>query len=308
MKWNTSVCSQGFLALFVAFTLGFLPVSHAASPSSTEMLSDKATAEDLYLSISRQIDALERRHPDDQAALFKVKLTAEALLRKAQPSAIVALRRGSVIHVDGDTGTDLYAACQGLKDSALRDELLKICGNQVPLGYQGAQAVIFEKLDNRDGIVECIYTGRKIQTSGEPDATNMNVEHSWPQSLGAVGIAKCDLHHLFPADAKANGKRGNYPFGMISKPTWEEGGSRFDGSKFEIRPIQRGNTARGMFYFAVRYGKQISDDQETVLRQWSKEDPIDEAEKSRNNAVENIQHNRNPFVDHPEFVDQIKDF
>ncbi|MBF0407404.1 MAG: endonuclease [Candidatus Riflebacteria bacterium] len=157
-------------------------------------------------------------------------------------------------------------------------------------------------------MVECIYTGRKIQTNQEPDSSDMNVEHSWPQSLGAVGIAKCDLHHLFPTDSKANSKRSSFPFGMVDKPIWEEGESQFDGSKFEIRPCQRGNTARGMFYFSIRYNKRIPNNEEAVLRQWFKEDPVDATEKARNDAIEKIQHNRNPFIDHPEFVDQIKDF
>ncbi|MBF0501400.1 MAG: endonuclease [Candidatus Riflebacteria bacterium] len=234
-------------------------------------------------------------------------MAADALLRKAQ-TAPVSVLRGAVLNADVATGTDLYATCKGLKDKALRDELLKICGNQAPIDYQAAQAVIFEKLDNHDGFVECAYTGRKLQTTTEPPSTNMNIEHTWPQSQGAVGIAKCDLHHLFPTDSHANNVRSSFPYGTVTKATWTEGGSKFDGSEFEVRPEHRGDTARAMFYFALRYGKQIPNDEEAVLRQWSKDDPVDAAEKTRNDMIENIQHNRNPFVDHPEFIDQITDF
>ena len=44
----------------------------------------------------------------------------------------------------------------------------------------------------------------------------MNTEHTWPQSKGATGAAKSDLHHLFPTDSKANSIRGNHPFGIVT--------------------------------------------------------------------------------------------
>ncbi len=40
----------------------------------------------------------------------------------------------------------------------------------------------------------------------------------------------------------------------------------------------------------------------SVLLQWHLEDPVDAAEMARNDVVESFQGNRNPFVDHPEWV------
>lgn len=136
----------------------------------------------------------------------------------------------------------------------------------------------------------------------------MNIEHTWPQSLGAKGWAKVDLHHIFPADSKANGIRGNLPFGNVTNPTWSEGGSSCDGVHFQVRKEQRGDTARAMLYFAVMYNQHIPADEEKVLRAWNKEDPVSPSEKRRNEYINKLQHNRNPFVDRPDFVDLIDDF
>jgi len=77
---------------------------------------------------------------------------------------------------------------------------------------------------------------------------------------------------------------------------------------FEVRAEKRGNVARAKFYFAVRYNLQIPAAEEATLRAWHAEDPVDDSEVKRNDAVETLQKNRNPFVDHPEFVARIRDF
>ena len=43
----------------------------------------------------------------------------------------------------------------------------------------------------------------------------------------------------------------------------------------------------------------------SVLLQWHKQDPVDEYEKQRNEKIYEIQGNRNPFIDHPEWVEKI---
>ncbi len=268
------------------------------------------TPEQLYQQILQLVDDLEAKSPQSQAEIFKLRASLDELYSFSSGGLLTdpVDEKGNHIVIDLHRGVDLYDPCQGLDDESLKDALLRIIRNHTPIGYQQAQDEIFTNIDNHDGWVECVYTGRKLKTNCEPDASNMNVEHTWPQSLGATGIAKSDLHHLFPSDSRANGIRGNHPFSNISNPDWEQGGSKSNGQAFEVRPEQRGNTARGMFYFAIRYGKRIDPRQEETLKKWHKEDPVDEAEKARNNQIENIQHNRNPFIDHPEFVERIADF
>ena len=186
------------------------------------------------------------------------------------------------------------------------------------LGYRPAREAMFRVIDNVRGIVEGIYTGRKVRTEGIPSANGdngMNTEHGWPQSKGVRGTpAKYDLHHLFPANTYANGRRGNFPFGVVSgRVRWQENGSRlgYDGAGrvvFEPRPTKRGTIARALFYVSAVYGLQIPKHEEDVLRRWHAEEPPDLTEQLRNGQISRFQGNRNPFIDQPELVDRIERF
>ena len=210
-----------------------------------------------------------------------------------------------------------------------------------------AREVMWAVTDVHDGRLECIYTGRTVagedptapplgtavlpaidttpnQDCRMPDGTAVsggcvfNAEHSWPRSQGAdSGPAESDLHHLFPAYDMANNRRSNYAFGVTTcvgnACEWAEGGSelgdRDDGTKvFEVRLRYRGDVARAQFYFAVRYQKAIAAPIEATLRAWHADDPPDDEERARNDAIEGWQHNRNPFVDRPDFVAAIADY
>ena len=55
-------------------------------------------------------------------------------------------------------------------------------------------------------------------------------------------------------------------------------------------------------------GLPISADEETILRQWHREDSVQSVEHEKNDVIESLQGNRNPFIDCPSLVDQIDDF
>lgn len=148
---------------------------------------------------------------------------------------------------------------------------------------------------------------------------NINIEHTWPKSKFSnsfpLDLQKGDLHHLFPSNAPANALRSSYPFGMVKNV--EDGikncpsklGVSADGDLvFEPAVKHRGNVARALFYFSLRYQMVIHPNQEDVLRQWHKLDPVDADEIERNNGIFIVQKNRNPFVDFPDLVSVIKDF
>ncbi len=207
-----------------------------------------------------------------------------------------------------------YLAC--FRDEDLKRKLHDLIDNHIAVGYDSAREHIFEELHNKDGYVEGVYTGRTLKTDSIPNADIMNTEHTWPQSKFTSSESttkKCDIHHLFPTDSKANSRRSSYNFGNVVDPTWEDGGSLLGDdsagyTKFEPRDEHKGNVARALFYFSVRYNQSIPWYEEEVLREWNKQDPVDEEEFYRNSAIEDIQDNRNPFIDHPEYVDQIEDF
>ncbi len=123
---------------------------------------------------------------------------------------------------------------------------------------------------------------------------------------------KSDIFHLYPTLELPNNRRANYPFGVVvGTPTYEVGGSKLgvdfeNAIVFEPRNVHKGNVARSLFYFAVKYGNQggyMSGKQENVLRQWNVSDPVNAREMSRNDKIKTFQNTRNPFIDHPEFID-----
>lgn len=299
---HKSIRPAAFAIVFFLFVFSFVTGAKATPRSSK-------SPRDIYREMVIQLEELEQRSPQSQIAVFKLRDNLNKLYSHISGELTDPFDKSGLLLVpDQLKGNDLYDPCTGLQDVRLKDALLQIVRNHVSVGYQRAQDLIFSDIDNKDGFVECVYTGRKLKTSVEPNASNMNLEHTWPQSKGAVGIAKCDLHHLFPTDSKSNNIRDSNPFGYVDNATWESGGSKTDKEVFEVRPEQRGDTARAMFYFSIRYGKKIDSEQEAALKRWHKEDPVDSKEMKRNDRIQNFQNNRNPFVDKPEFVDLISDF
>lgn len=150
-----------------------------------------------------------------------------------------------------------------------------------------------------------------------PDSNILNTEHTWPQSRFArhfpEEVQKSDLHHLFPSDSEMNSKRGNFKFAELSGKTIPVkcSASRLAktaiGFRFEPPLEHRGNVARALFYFSVRYKISIDNDEEVYLRQWHQEDPVDQNERNHHEMIYQAQGNRNPFIDQPDAINQIVD-
>lgn len=159
-----------------------------------------------------------------------------------------------------------------------------------------------------------------------------NKEHSWPKSWfgGEVYPMHSDLFQIVPTDGYVNGMRSNYPFGEVGAANWtSQNGSKrgycnypgYFGIVFEPIDEYKGDFARGYFYMSTRYygedsgwpGSDMVDGAElkpwalAMLLEWHYEDPVSQKEIDRCNAVYNIQNNRNPFIDHPEYVSLIWD-
>jgi endonuclease I len=77
---------------------------------------------------------------------------------------------------------------------------------------------------------------------------------------------------------------------------------------FEPPAGHKGNVARALFYFATRYRVKMSETQEFYLRKWNKMDPPDDMEIKRNQRIYELSGVRNPYIDHPEYVDLIPSF
>lgn len=218
-----------------------------------------------------------------------------------------------------------YNATENLSEEALKQSIHTITGNNyLSLGYTIGRDTMFMITDNKKvngqgasvNTIECIYTGR--EAIGYTDRTdcqtndNFNTEHTFPQSLfSSQEPMRSDLHHLFPTDNDANNERADNLFGIVSSPTWSVGGSRSNGTIFEPRDAQKGRTARAMLYFVLRYqnySNYVTLSEETTLRNWHNTFLPDAVEEKRNSDIMRAQHNRNPFVDYPQFTDRIHSF
>jgi len=158
-----------------------------------------------------------------------------------------------------------------------------------------------------------------------------NREHSWPQQWfndSKNPEPTTDLFNVYPTDGKVNGMRNNNNYGTVGSATWtSQNGSKlgsctypgFTGTVFEPINAYKGDFARSHFYMSVRYytedgtwsssgGTNKSDLLPWYANQmydWHIMDMVSEKEINRNTAVYGIQHNRNPFIDHPEFAAEI---
>lgn len=215
-------------------------------------------------------------------------------------------------------GGAAYAGMESLSKDALRSALRGFVAGHTALGYDSARDYMFNTLDVHEGNIECVYTGRVVPADGTRIPGGFNTEHSWPQSDGASSApANSDLHHLFPTDGFANGERGNWPFGETvcegAACQFAQGGSELGKDTgghtvFQVRQLRQGDIARAHFYFSIRYNLPIDAAEEATLRAWHCGDPPDDFERSRNDGIEAQQHNRNPFVDRPDFAQRLLDF
>lgn len=162
----------------------------------------------------------------------------------------------------------------------------------------------------------------------------LNAEHTWPQSRFNFHMTdrqlvamKTDLHHLFPSDSLHNSTRGNFQFGEVAGEENElscagnrrgqaelnddlkkKGFTESEATYYEPPDAHKGNVARALFYFSVRYKAPIAPLEEAFLRQWHKQDPVDEFEYQRNAEIYKLQGTRNPFIDFEGLVETISDF
>ncbi len=192
------------------------------------------------------------------------------------------------------------------------------------------------------------YNSTQLIGTGSAEGNGWNREHMIPQSTFSTGSISdypmySDLFHVIPVDARINQLRSNYPYGMVGSTiyyTFSNGsrignsaipGSAYTGRVYEPIDEFKGDVARTLLYFAVRYeGKlggfnhfagttpandvsQFDGTEErafdpayiSMLKQWNTLDPVSQKEIDRNNMVYSIQKNRNPFIDNPSWVNLI---
>lgn len=221
-----------------------------------------------------------------------------------------------------------YDDAEGKIGAPLRNALHDIIDDHTVIPHNSSGYDTHDALDDVDEDpmnplnVILIYSGYSVPKSTWPD---WNREHSWPKSLGTEnGPAHTDVFHLYACDMNVNSSRGNKYYddgGTSSHPEAPE--CKYDADSWEVRDEDKGDVARAMFYLDVRYNGDKADELDleltsntslilsgsrymgklSTLLKWHALDPVDDKERTRNDFIyNNIQHNRNPFVDNPSWV------
>lgn len=247
-----------------------------------------------------------------------IRYTASLIIYNQDTSAVFA----ATLSGAGFYGDSYDATTYNKFDMSLKTALTNLVSNHTSLGYNTARDRMFETIDDYGGdTIECVYTGTKIYATTRTQAQNQgfDTEHTWPQgTFSQAEPMRSDLFHLYPTTTTSNNTRSNYPFGnVLSGITWTQGGSKLGKDKynqtvFEPRDIHKGNVARSMLYFILRYNNNyqsyLDTVQENVYRQWNLFDTVESRERRRNNLIASYQGKRNPLIDHPDFVDRIYSF
>ena len=238
-----------------------------------------------------------------------------------------------------------YNAANGLTGDRLKSALHNIIKGHTTISYAQIWNAFWSTDNKGNGIVWDMYSDRPNGTppytfhlgqdqcgSYNSEGDCYNREHSWPQSwFNNDGTARTDLHHIFATDGWVNNKRDNYAFGEVQSASWtSQNGSKlgscktsgFNGTVFEPIDAYKGDFARAIMYMSVRYYTEDSSwgtsdmTNKSVIKpwaiamllRWNDLDPVSQKEIDRNNAIyDDYQHNRNPFVDHPEYARMIWD-
>lgn len=236
-----------------------------------------------------------------------------------------------------------YNSAEDLSGTSLRLALHNIIDDHIKVSYTPGVWNAFGTTDLKDnGKVWDMYTHIEWtyqtdqQTTGSTMAGSYNREHSWPKSWFGDDNRESyygytDLYHLYPVQGTSNSTRNNNPYGEVGVATYtsangsKSGSARdglgYSGTVFEPIDEYKGDLARTYFYMCTRYytedanwsDVEMSNKTELkpwaldMLLEWHENDPVSQKELDRIEAVFAIQENRNPFIDHPEYVQAIWD-
>lgn len=247
--------------------------------------------------------------------------------------AIAQIPNGYYNTAEGKTGSELRAALHNIIKNHTVVSYSNLLDAYWATDNRGNGKVWDIYSDNPDGTPPYLFDlGQDECGTYKKEGDCYNREHLWPQSwFNEKTPMKSDLFHVLPTDGYVNNRRSNYPFGEVRSATWtSRNGSKlgnckvsgYSGTVFEPIDEYKGDIARAFFYMSTRYygedsgwttsgmtnKAEIKDWAVDMLLIWNELDPVSQKEIDRNNVIyEDYQHNRNPFIDHPEYARMIWD-
>lgn len=230
---------------------------------------------------------------------------------------------------------EYYTSIDGVKGGAtLKNALYNLVKNHKKITYNSGTWDAFYSTD-RDPVTNRVYDmySSEVRYFGNKGdkISGMNIEHSVAKSWwgGANNNAYCDIHHLNPSDQTANSRKSNYPLAELESVTWDNGvtfvgKATINGSSinaYEPCDEYKGDFARTFMYMFTCYQDltyeytwmnyensaypTLKPWAVELLLRWSKQDPVSEKEIARNNAVYEVQGNRNPYIDYPQLAEYV---
>jgi len=156
--------------------------------------------------------------------------------------------------------------------------------------------------------------GKRLKCRTENTCDSSMAQRCCNQVSPKFKIIQADMHNIFPSihtkktfhnsefEDRGSGGFNGFFGGMEEYKLCKE-----DRQEFPLEHIQ-GDLARAYFYTSIQYRIPIPAELEDRLRAWHYQDPPSAWEEKRNTLIENVQGNRNPFIDHPELAERVKDF
>ena len=220
---------------------------------------------------------------------------------------------------DADTYYNSITASEG-KELLTQLQTLQSQKLKSRVGYNSMPAKFAQTDAGGSGKVTAFYNGKSYSYSG-----NMNREHVWPASKTVGGRdndpLEDDIHMTRPTLKDDNEGRGNNFY--TYKVKTEGLPDKLDTSGWDVAEVKdgdvtyRGDAARIIMYCVVADSRLSLVDKEydsssnhtmgklSRLLEWNLFYPVTERERTRNEAAEALQGNRNPFIDHPEYACKI---
>jgi len=231
-----------------------------------------------------------------------------------------------------------YSSLNGKSGQSLKNAIHDLAMKHTVFSYSSLW-YYFQSTDCRPDNKEVVwdmYSNHTYYFRGSSAAYGMNKEHSLPKSWwgGSTDPSSfpsyTDINHLYPADAEANSAKLNWPLGEVSTASYDNGvtrvGSPMTGqgggasSVFEPADEYKGDFARTYFYMACCYQnytwkytymfnnatwKTLNEWSMELLCRWARADAVSDKEVDRNDAVQQCQNNRNPFIDFPDLFEYL---
>jgi deoxyribonuclease-1 len=219
-----------------------------------------------------------------------------ALARPPRPLAFVEAKRALERSVyDVDHRVELYCGCAF--DERKRVDF-EACESAHPYAMANFPEADRAGRIEWDHILPASWLGHELACWSEPHAPQRDHRDHCRVTSPEFALAEGDMHNLLPAIGQLNAMRENYAFGEIP------GESHIAGCDFELenrlvepRPEARGIIARAMLYAAATYGIGLDLTLYETLIRWNDAYPPGPWEQLRNARIEQLQGNRNPYID-----------